>query len=180
MHMDGTVQQIDDGFVIRFERELSHPVETVWGALTRSERISDWLGGEGSHIEPRVGGRVQLPAHGIESTVSAVEPGRVIEFGWKTAEWDGGTVRWELRPSGDGAHLELIHRNPTADPESQQRLGDKYGWTPDMYDPIPRNLAGWHTILDGLAVALEGNPPPGEDHWKPLHKHYKQLHASAS
>ena len=109
MHMDGTVQQIDDGFVIRFERELSHPVETVWGALTRSERISDWLGGEGSHIEPRVGGRVQLPAHGIESTVSAVEPGRVIEFGWKTAEWDGGTVRWELRPSRG-------RRAPGADP----------------------------------------------------------------
>jgi hypothetical protein len=80
----------------------------------------------------------------------------------------------------DGTHLELIHRNPSADPELQQRLGGKYGWTPDMYDPIPRNLAGWRTLLDLLISALEGSPPPGEDHWKPLHEHYKQLHASPS
>jgi uncharacterized protein YndB with AHSA1/START domain len=180
MDMDGTVQQVDGGFVIRFERELSHPVETVWAALTRSQRISDWLGGPGSQIEPRVGGKVQLPAHGIESTVSAFETGRVIEFGWKTAEWDGGTVRWELSPAGGATHLELTHRNPPIDPEELRRLGEKFGWTPDMYDPIPRNLAGWHALLDALTAALEGDPPPAEDHWKPLHEHYKELHGSPS
>src|SRR6266511_2822992 len=41
---DGTVEEIGGRYVLRFERRLPHPVETVWDALTRPERLRDWFG----------------------------------------------------------------------------------------------------------------------------------------
>ena len=55
--MDGTVERLDEGFVLRFERRLPHPPATVWDGLTQGPRISEWLGGPGSEIDLRVGGR---------------------------------------------------------------------------------------------------------------------------
>jgi uncharacterized protein YndB with AHSA1/START domain len=46
--MEGTVQQVDGRYVLRFERRLNHPVEKVWAALTESDRLAEWLAACGS------------------------------------------------------------------------------------------------------------------------------------
>jgi uncharacterized protein YndB with AHSA1/START domain len=170
--MDGTVERLEEGFVLRFERRLPHPLPTVRDALTQAPRISEWLGGPGSEIDLRVGGRVWLGAHKVESTIVALEPPRLIEFGWRSKDWDGGTIRWELSPENDGTTLLLTHNHPDITSEQERELTQRYGWGPEMIDTIPRTLAGWHTLLDQLSSVLAGEGRLPEDYWKGIHQHY--------
>lgn len=105
--MDGTVREIAGGVELRLERHLAHPIEKVWAALTEPRRLSEWLA-EGE-MELRLGGRVYLKGDEIESTVTALDPPKLIQYGWKTAEWDGGQIRWELDPTQTGTRLVLTH-----------------------------------------------------------------------
>jgi uncharacterized protein YndB with AHSA1/START domain len=175
---EGTVTPTDTGFMLRFERSLTHPIQTVWDALTLEH--ADWLSGEGAEIELRVGGRVWMPAHTVEATVTELEPPRVLAFGWDSAEWGpGGTVRFELIPDGDGTRLVFTHDHPPIDPAQQAEFAKKMGWPDPMKRAVPRTLAGWHTLLDRLERQLDaGNLPdmptpedPG-DEWKHVFEHY--------
>ena len=172
--MEGTITRVDDGYVITFERRLRHPVEKVWAALTEPSRLGDWLAGDSSDIELRVGGRVHLAGHddGIESTVLALDPPHLIEYGWKTKTWDGGTIRWEVSEQDGGSRLRLTHRMPEIDLTADRELMKRMGMDPDAFPPIPRNLAGWHTILDRLERMLEGGDQLPDDHWKTLFDQY--------
>ena len=39
----GTIETLDDGrYVLRYERQLRHPPEKVWEALTEPEQIEAW------------------------------------------------------------------------------------------------------------------------------------------
>lgn len=174
----GTVRPSDTGFQLRFEREIAHPVDTVWNALTKEH--ADWLSGEGAEIEPRVGGKVRMPEHTIQSTVVEYDPPRVIAFGWDSLDWgEGGVVRWELVASGDGTRLILTHDHPPIDPAQQEEFAKRMGWPDEMKRAVPRTLAGWHTLLDRLEHKLAGEttpdmPTPAEpgDHWKDTFGHY--------
>ena len=39
----GTVHNHEDGYQLRFERHLLHPVEKVWAALTDPAQLAQWL-----------------------------------------------------------------------------------------------------------------------------------------
>lgn len=173
---DGTLERTGDGFILRFERDLAHPIEAVWAAITDSSRLDDWLSPAHSEIDLRLGGRVRL-GNEVDSTIVAIDPPRLIEYGWKSSEWDGGSIRWELEPHGEGTRLVLIHNNPVLDPagvEAQRQIVEN--WT----DPYSPTLAGWHAILDHLAAWLDGTatgtvmgqPSP---QWEKLHEHYKEV-----
>jgi uncharacterized protein YndB with AHSA1/START domain len=178
MKAQGTVRPTKDGFQLRFEREIAHPVEKVWDVLTT--RHSEWLSGPGAEIELRVGGKVHMPAHKIESSVTAYEPPRVMAYGWDSPEWGkGGTVRWELSPDGDGTRLVLTHDHPPIDPAQQKAFAEKMGWPDTMLRAVPRTLAGWHFLLDALENVLDGKaqddlPTPEEpgNAWESLFDHY--------
>jgi uncharacterized protein YndB with AHSA1/START domain len=171
--MEGTAQRTDDGYVLTFERDLGKPIDKVWASLTEAPKMSKWLGGEGSTLELRVGGRVHLADHGIESTVVDLDPPRVIEFGFKGKDWDGGTVRWELEPQGDRTRLVLTHRMIEIDPDQERRIVEEAGIDPDEYPTLPRTLAGWHTLLDGLERYIEGGDSLPDDHWKKVFELYR-------
>jgi uncharacterized protein YndB with AHSA1/START domain len=90
----GTVRTTEDGWIVRFERQLRSPAADVWAELAGS-------------TEPRVGDPV--PAGFGHSKLAA---GKVTEV--ETAEKlefsaDGGTVRYELRPGNGGARMTLVH-----------------------------------------------------------------------
>lgn len=174
--MQGTARRVDDGYMLTFERNLRHPIDEVWTALTDTSRISNWLGGDGSSIELRVGGRVKFPQHQVESTVVALDPPRMIEWGWKSPanDWDGGTVRWELSESGQGTRLTLTHHMHEIDAETERRIMKGTGIDPDEFPTIPRTLAGWHTLLDQLECDLDAAPLPAEDHWRKVFETYKE------
>ena len=40
---DGTLEERDGRFVLRFERRLPHPPEEVWRALTEPDRMAAWF-----------------------------------------------------------------------------------------------------------------------------------------
>jgi hypothetical protein len=61
----------------------------------------------------------------------------------------------------------------------------KMGFPPEMYDAVPRNLAGWHSIIDALTAAVDGaggqqgtpQENAGDAEWKKLHRMYTELYS---
>lgn len=160
---DGTLTVDGDTVEVRFQRFLSHPIERVWAALTESDRLNEWLAARDGLIEPVFGGRVYLPTSGpavIESTVLEVDPPRLLVYEWRTSEWDGGPVRWELAEIEGGTRLVLTHSAPAA-------TETPWSWT----------LGGWHTLLDRLAKVFVGMPQPyAQADWERNQGHYAQVH----
>jgi uncharacterized protein YndB with AHSA1/START domain len=156
----GTVREHADGYELRFERHMNHPVQQVWTALTSPAQLAQWFApGE---IELSLGGRVHLvftDGDGvIDGRVTAIAPPRLLEFTWTDKGDDFGFVRWELGANNGGTRLVLTHTVP----ESARASG------------VPM-LAGWHTLLEQLAALLDGQPLPlPGDRWQAFHDHYAQ------
>lgn len=128
-----------DQMIVRFQLTLDNHVDEVWAALTRSDQLARWLApGE---IEPRVGGaaRMDFGDSGIviQSTVSAFEPGRLLEYSWSGAREATRPLRWELEPMGAACVLTLTLTTPASE------------------DP-DRAAAGWAAHLEMLAATLAG------------------------
>jgi uncharacterized protein YndB with AHSA1/START domain len=152
----GTVHERADGYQLRFERYLLHPVEKVWAAMTNPAQLAQWLApGE---FELTLGGRVYLTftdGNGVvDGQVTAITPPRLLEFTWTDKGNDLGYVRWELTAEDGATRLVLTHTVP----ESAREFG------------LPA-LAGWHSLLEKLATLLDGQPF-GRDRWQELHDHY--------
>lgn len=171
----GTVEQIEGRWVLRFERRLRHRPQRVWDALTRPEQMAVWLGEgdidldlvEGGKFDVRTTGPPELVDAIIReagenalvqhNTVLRVEPPAVFEHTFGDPD---SVVRWELTPDGDGCRLRLTHTEP---PEFA--IGE-HG---------PRDLAGWHGLLEQLEHALDGTPPPTRwpiERWEALRDEY--------
>jgi uncharacterized protein YndB with AHSA1/START domain len=152
----GTVHTRADGYQLRFERHLLHPVEKVWDALINPAQRAQWLApGE---LELTLGGRVSLAFTDgdgvIDGRVTAITPPRLLEFTWTDQDNDFGFVRWELGADDGGTRLVLTHTVP----ESARGFG------------LPM-LAGWHSLLDQLAALLD-DQPFARDRWQELHDDY--------
>ena len=155
----GTVHKHEDGYQLRFERQLLHPVERVWAALTNPAQLAQWLApGE---IELTLGGRVHLAFTDgdgvIDGQVTAIAPPRLLEFTWTDQDNDFGFVRWELIANDGDTCLVLTHTVR----ESARGFG------------LPM-LAGWHSLLDRLAALLD-DQPFASDRWQELHDDYARL-----
>jgi uncharacterized protein YndB with AHSA1/START domain len=157
---DGTVEKIDGQYVLRFERRFQHPVERVWDALTRPERIPEWWGEGDVELDLVEGGRFLIRTTGPPELVEAIvaEAGDVALVSHDTVlrvdppflfehtfgSDPGSIARWELQRDGDGCRLTLTHTEP---PGFDIANG-------------PRDLGGWHTVLDRLGAVLDGKPVP--------------------
>jgi uncharacterized protein YndB with AHSA1/START domain len=155
---DGTLEEIDDRYVLRFERRFAHPVERVWDALTTPDGLTKWFGASEIELELAEGGRFEVrttePPELVEAvireagedalvqhnTVLRVE--RPLLFEHTFGDTDS-IVRWELQRDGEGCRLLLTHTEPAGFPATD----------------APRDLSGWHYLLDRLARALEGRHP---------------------
>jgi len=80
--LEGTSQQDDDGWSVRFERNFPYPQELVWDALV------------GSDPPPEA---------------SALKPGSLLEYGWATTPGGepAGHVRWEVTPGPPGTRVSF-------------------------------------------------------------------------
>jgi len=141
---DGTLETRDGRHVLRFERRLAHPIERVWGALTRPSELRGWLGDV--DIDLVEGGRVQVRWLNTDDegnqavangTVTALEPPRLLELDTEPH----GVVRWELAPADDG---ETALTLTVSMPAPNEEVGSARG--------------GWHIHLEHLADALDGRP----------------------
>jgi uncharacterized protein YndB with AHSA1/START domain len=114
-------------------RELRHPPEKVWQALTDPAHLHEWAPFEVDRSLAKAGTSVKLTwvgtANVSETEVTRAEAPKVLEF---------SDIRWELEPMGNGTRLTLWH--------SIDRRFISWG------------AAGWHICFDMLDRLLAGEP----------------------
>ncbi|HUO26810.1 MAG TPA: SRPBCC family protein [Candidatus Aquilonibacter sp.] len=114
-------------------RELRHPPEKVWQALTDPGHLREWapfvtdgnLGNSGTTVKLTWVGNPKA----LETRVTRADAPRLLEY---------GDIRWELEDSGGGTRLTLWH--------SIDRRFISWG------------AAGWHICFDVLDRFLAGKP----------------------
>ena len=151
-------------------RELRHPPEKVWRAITDPAHLREWAPFEADGNLGTVGTTVNLTTVGAptpqvsETRVTRAEAPKVLEY-----NWGGGDIRWELEAVGAGTRLTLWHN-----------IDRRY---------ISMGAAGWHICFDVMDHHLSGTPigriVGGEamkfGGWQRLHTEYsKQFSAETS
>lgn len=144
-------------------KQLKHPPERVWRALTDPEHLREWAPFDADANLGREGATVRLatvgaPKEHVTETVvrRAVEP-RVLEF-----NWGGGDTRWELEPTAEGTKLTL--------------------WAQINKNYIAMGAAGWHICIDVMDLVLGGSdierivgPEAMQfEGWQRLHREYSE------
>ncbi len=113
-------------------RELRHPPEKVWRALTEPAHLREWAPFETDGNLSTVG-TVKLTWVGaptpLETTVKRADAPKVLEY---------SDMRWELEPLGNGTRLTLWHN-----------IDRRF---------ISMGAAGWHIAFDILDRLLNGTP----------------------
>ena len=114
------------------EREIPHPPEKVWRALTQQHLIAEWL--MANDFQPVLGHRFNLRWEApngmsgvIDAEVLTLEPPRVLAYSWSSMGVDS-VVTLTLTPTAAGTHLKMEQSGfgPDQQPNIQ---GAKYGWT---------------------------------------------------
>ena len=119
-------------------RELRHPPEKVWLAVTEPEHLREWAPFEADGSLGTVG-TVKLTTVGTpvpqvsETTVRRADAPKVLEY-----NWGGNDIRWELEASGGGTRLTLWHNIDRGS--------------------ISMGAAGWHICFDVLDHFLSETP----------------------
>ncbi|MBC6982528.1 SRPBCC domain-containing protein [Caulobacter sp. 17J80-11] len=108
------------------ERDLAHPPEKVWRALTQPHLIEAWL--MKTDFEPVVGRRFDFRADwgSVDCEVLEIEPNRTLSYTWAAYGLES-VVTWTLSPAGAGTHLRMEQSGFRADQE-QAYQGAGYGW----------------------------------------------------
>lgn len=108
------------------EREIPHPLEKIWRALTQPHLIEAWL--MKSDFMPAVDHRFSFRTDwgGIDCQVLVVEPSRMLSYSW-VARGLESVVTWTLTPTATGTHLRMEQSGFRPDQE-QAFQGAKFGW----------------------------------------------------
>jgi uncharacterized protein YndB with AHSA1/START domain len=119
-------------------RELHHPPEKVWLALTDPAELREWAPFDADRSLDTTGpvklSTVATPTPQVsETTVTRADAPRLLEY-----RWGENDMRWELEPLANGTRLTLWHS-----------IGRKY---------VAMGAAGWHICLDVLDRFLDGHP----------------------
>lgn len=145
--------------VLRMERELRHPVEKVWRAITEPGELRGWFPAA-VELDLRLDGPITFtfeeePDAPVDEqsrgVIRAYEPPQLIEY-----TWGDEVLRWELIPSADGCTLQL-----TA-----------------TYDDRPGSASftsGWIQCFDALEQVLGGSAVPEKD-YAVLHEHFVKVY----
>jgi uncharacterized protein YndB with AHSA1/START domain len=108
------------------EREIPHPPEKLWRALTQPHLIEEWL--MQNDFKPVVDHRFNLRADwgAVDCRVLAVEPNRTLSYTWAAFGLES-VVTWTLTPTGTGTRLRMEHSGFRQD-QPQFYQGAKAGW----------------------------------------------------
>lgn len=120
-------------------RDLRHPPERVWQALTDPAHLREWAPFDADGSLSTVGATVKLTTvgaptpHVTETKITRADAPTVLEY-----NWGGQDIRWELEALGGGTRLTLWHNI-------------NRGF-------ISMGAAGWHICFDVLERFLGGEP----------------------
>lgn len=155
------VEKEGEAWTLVLVRELSHPRERVWEALTDPKHLHEWAPFETDRNLDAVGPvtltTVGMPDQAAGEVLRAEAP-RVLEY-----RWGDGILRWRLDSTDKGTRLTLWHN-----------IDRRY---------IAMGAAGWHICIAVMDRLLEGRPIGrivGQDalkygDWQRLHKEYAAM-----
>lgn len=147
----GELTTIDGRSAIVHTRDLAHPPERVWAAVTTPEGLAAWFPCRVDGDLTTAGAQLSFtfPGPGSDDgagdvthgTVLESDPPRTLRF-----TWDAEELRISIEPTADGCRLTFADL------------------VPDEHVPAAaRTAAGWHVCLDELTVELDagGGVAPG-------------------
>ena len=113
------------------EKELPHPPEKVWRALTQGPLIKEWL--MDNDFQPAVGHRFKFRStpvpnwNGIiDSEVLVVEPNQKLSYSWNALGLESIVV-FTLDATSAGTLVRMEHSGFRPDQEAAYK-GATYGW----------------------------------------------------
>lgn len=156
----GVLRREEERRGVRFERRLAAPVDEVWDALTRADRLARWLAP--GAIEARAGGSVRLDfgqGGSVAGRVIRCEPPSLLEFEWRFPGETESVVRFDLSPAGEETLLVLDHRLLAAEHAT--------GYS-----------AGWHAYLAALDDHLASRDGSWDERFAAALPRYKEAAAA--
>ncbi|MBB2971813.1 SRPBCC domain-containing protein [Mesorhizobium sp. RMAD-H1] len=120
------------------EREMPHPPEKIWRALTQPHLIEAWL--MKNDFKPVVDHRFNLSADwgAVECQVRTAEPNRTLSYTWNTKDLRS-IVTWTLTPTHSGTLLRMEQSGFRPDQQPYYR-GAQAGW-PRFFEALEQVLA---------------------------------------
>ena len=116
---------------LEIEREMPHPPEKIWRALTQGQLIQEWL--MENDFQPAVGHKFQFRAtpmpnwNGvIDCKVLIVEPNTRLSYSWESMGLKS-VVAWTLTPTANGTLVRMEQSGFRPDQEANYQ-GANYGW----------------------------------------------------
>lgn len=157
-HDKPSIEPQPDGVEILLTRDIPHPPQRVWDALTDPDQLKVWLM-EVDIFDLRVGGMIRFTEEGMgpASEILILDPPRTLELTWTTGHPPPHSiVRFDLAPSAAGTLLTLRHsRNPAR---------------PVALD----HAAGWQTHVEWLEAMLDSRDLIDFwPRWQELRDHYE-------
>ncbi|HMN54457.1 MAG TPA: SRPBCC domain-containing protein [Sphingopyxis sp.] len=132
-----------DTRTVTVERDIPHPPEKIWRALTTQHLIEEWLMKNDFGLD--LGHRFQLRGDWgqVECEILDVDPGRTLSYSWNHPHADPAfdlesVVTFTLEPAGAGTLLRVEQSGFR--PEQKQAFGGAQG--------------GWRIHLQNLEKAV--------------------------
>lgn len=144
--------------LIKHQFFFSHPVETVWEYLTKSELMEQWL--MKNNFQPIIGFDFQFRTGPIPSLdfdgifyckVLEIIPFKKLSYSWKSGPGDGeitldSVVVWQLQSTDKGTEVFLEHKGFAKKENLDFYNGLNQGWIEKL-----------NNIADLLNAAEHGN-----------------------
>jgi len=136
---------------IVIEKEMPHPPEKIWRALTQGPLIKEWL--MENDFQPVVGHKFNFRAkpmphwNGVtDCEVLVVEPNKRLSYSWNSSGEEAAkglktVVVWTLTPTKNGTLVRLEQSGFRPEQESNYQ-GATYGWQ--------RFIGGLEKVVAGL------------------------------
>ena len=126
------------------EREMPHPPEKLWRALTQPHLIEEWL--MKNDFKPQVGHRFNLRGEWggvLDCEVLVVEPNKELAYTWNHVHDDAAfnlqsSVTFTLTPTAKGTRLRM----------------EQAGFRPDQRQAFGGANAGWQQMFAKLEQVL--------------------------
>jgi uncharacterized protein YndB with AHSA1/START domain len=126
------------------EREISHPPEKLWRALTQPHLMEEWL--MKNDFVPKVGHKFNLRGEWggtLDCEVLELDANKQLAYTWDFKHEDPAynltsVVTFTLTPTATGTHLRV----------------EQAGFRPDQRQAFGGANAGWRQMLDKLEQIL--------------------------
>ena len=141
---------ITEARTLVIERDLAHPPQKVWRALTQKPLLEDWL--MPNDFEPRAGRKFNFRTNPmpqwdgvIDCEVLEIEENRLLSYAWNVGDAAAGgmatIVTFTLTPTPSGTHLRM-EQSGFRPGQERNYQGAQYGWQ--------KFLGGLERVVAGL------------------------------